>query len=176
MLTDAQWAMLEPLVEQCRPKGKPHRTICVARLRFTAAVSAASARYTSAESKCASAESYICVVVSGDPYVALALAAKADPQKQDPRTLVEESILYFSQPPPIKGRPLLTATHLALHDPLTELPNRRFFMELAQKTIQQSHRTTFETPSSPMDTPYNTSAASMVRRRWVTTMNCARSA
>jgi transposase len=22
MLTDAQWAMLEPLVEQCRPKGK----------------------------------------------------------------------------------------------------------------------------------------------------------
>ena len=26
MLTDAQWAMLEPLVEQCRPKGKtpPH--------------------------------------------------------------------------------------------------------------------------------------------------------
>ncbi len=26
MLTDAQWGMLEPLVEQCRPKGKtpPH--------------------------------------------------------------------------------------------------------------------------------------------------------
>jgi hypothetical protein len=22
MLTDTQWAMLEPLVEQCRPKGK----------------------------------------------------------------------------------------------------------------------------------------------------------
>jgi hypothetical protein len=22
MLTDPQWAMLEPLVEQCRPKGK----------------------------------------------------------------------------------------------------------------------------------------------------------
>jgi transposase len=33
MLTDAQWAMLEPLVEQCRPRAKPHRTICVARWR-----------------------------------------------------------------------------------------------------------------------------------------------
>ena len=31
--------------------------------------------------------------------------------------------------------------HLALHDPLTELPNRRFFMELAHKTISQAHRT-----------------------------------
>ena len=32
-------------------------------------------------------------------------------------------------------------SHLALHDPLTELPNRRFFMELAQKTISQAQRT-----------------------------------
>jgi diguanylate cyclase (GGDEF)-like protein len=31
--------------------------------------------------------------------------------------------------------------HLALHDPLTELPNRRFFMELAHKTISQAQRT-----------------------------------
>ena len=31
--------------------------------------------------------------------------------------------------------------HLALHDPLTDLPNRRFFMELAHKTISQAHRT-----------------------------------
>jgi len=30
--------------------------------------------------------------------------------------------------------------HLALHDPLTDLPNRRFFMELAQKTIAQAQR------------------------------------
>jgi diguanylate cyclase len=30
--------------------------------------------------------------------------------------------------------------HLALHDPLTDLPNRRFFLELAQKTISLSHR------------------------------------
>ena len=36
--------------------------------------------------------------------------------------------------------------------------------------------TTFETPSSPMDTPYSVSAASIVRFWWVTTMNCARSA
>ena len=31
--------------------------------------------------------------------------------------------------------------HLALHDPLTDLPNRRFFMELAQKAISRAHRT-----------------------------------
>jgi diguanylate cyclase (GGDEF)-like protein len=31
--------------------------------------------------------------------------------------------------------------HLALHDPLTEMPNRRFFMELAQKAISRAHRT-----------------------------------
>jgi diguanylate cyclase (GGDEF)-like protein/PAS domain S-box-containing protein len=31
--------------------------------------------------------------------------------------------------------------HLALHDPLTDLPNRRFFMELAHKTISQAQRT-----------------------------------
>ncbi|MGH7505965.1 MAG: diguanylate cyclase, partial [Longimicrobiales bacterium] len=31
--------------------------------------------------------------------------------------------------------------HLALHDPLTELPNRRFFMELAYKAISQARRT-----------------------------------
>jgi diguanylate cyclase (GGDEF)-like protein len=31
--------------------------------------------------------------------------------------------------------------HLALHDPLTELPNRRFFMELAQKNIALAQRT-----------------------------------
>jgi diguanylate cyclase (GGDEF)-like protein/PAS domain S-box-containing protein len=31
--------------------------------------------------------------------------------------------------------------HLALHDPLTELPNRRFFMELANKAIAQAQRT-----------------------------------
>lgn len=31
--------------------------------------------------------------------------------------------------------------HLALHDPLTELPNRRFFIELANKTISQAQRT-----------------------------------
>jgi diguanylate cyclase (GGDEF)-like protein/PAS domain S-box-containing protein len=30
--------------------------------------------------------------------------------------------------------------HLALHDPLTDLPNRRFFMELAQKTISGARR------------------------------------
>src|SRR3954469_3234743 len=36
--------------------------------------------------------------------------------------------------------------------------------------------TTFETPSSPIDTPYRGSAASIVRFWWVTTMNCARSA
>ena len=30
--------------------------------------------------------------------------------------------------------------HLALHDPLTELPNRRFFMELAAKSISLAHR------------------------------------
>ncbi|MGH7444158.1 MAG: putative bifunctional diguanylate cyclase/phosphodiesterase, partial [Longimicrobiales bacterium] len=30
--------------------------------------------------------------------------------------------------------------HLALHDPLTELPNRRFFMELAHKTIAHAQR------------------------------------
>jgi diguanylate cyclase (GGDEF)-like protein len=30
--------------------------------------------------------------------------------------------------------------HLALHDSLTELPNRRFFMELAQKNISQAQR------------------------------------
>lgn len=33
MLTDAQWAMLEPLVEQCRPRGKPHRWICAGHSR-----------------------------------------------------------------------------------------------------------------------------------------------
>jgi diguanylate cyclase (GGDEF)-like protein/PAS domain S-box-containing protein len=31
--------------------------------------------------------------------------------------------------------------HLALHDPLTDLPNRRFFMELAYKAISQAQRT-----------------------------------
>jgi diguanylate cyclase len=31
--------------------------------------------------------------------------------------------------------------HLALHDPLTELPNRRFFMELAYKAMSQAQRT-----------------------------------
>ncbi|MEX2284896.1 MAG: EAL domain-containing protein [Gemmatimonadota bacterium] len=31
--------------------------------------------------------------------------------------------------------------HLALHDPLTELPNRRFFMELAHKAVALAHRT-----------------------------------
>jgi diguanylate cyclase (GGDEF)-like protein len=31
--------------------------------------------------------------------------------------------------------------HLALHDSLTELPNRRFFLELAHKTIAQAQRT-----------------------------------
>jgi diguanylate cyclase (GGDEF)-like protein/PAS domain S-box-containing protein len=30
--------------------------------------------------------------------------------------------------------------HLALHDSLTDLPNRRFFMELAQKTLAQAQR------------------------------------
>ena len=28
MLTDTQWATLEPLVEWCRPKGKPRRGAC----------------------------------------------------------------------------------------------------------------------------------------------------
>ena len=36
--------------------------------------------------------------------------------------------------------------------------------------------TIWEIPSPPMVTPYSTSAASMVRFWWVTTMNCARSA
>jgi diguanylate cyclase (GGDEF)-like protein/PAS domain S-box-containing protein len=31
--------------------------------------------------------------------------------------------------------------HLALHDPLTDLPNRRFFMELVGKTASQAQRT-----------------------------------
>jgi diguanylate cyclase len=31
--------------------------------------------------------------------------------------------------------------HLALHDPLTEVPNRRFFMELSQKALSQAQRT-----------------------------------
>jgi diguanylate cyclase (GGDEF)-like protein/PAS domain S-box-containing protein len=31
--------------------------------------------------------------------------------------------------------------HLALHDPLTELPNRRFFLELASKAVAHSQRT-----------------------------------
>ena len=35
---------------------------------------------------------------------------------------------------------------------------------------------TCETPSSPIETPYSVSAASIVRFWWVTTMNCARSA
>jgi diguanylate cyclase (GGDEF)-like protein/PAS domain S-box-containing protein len=30
--------------------------------------------------------------------------------------------------------------HLALHDPLTDLPNRRLFMELASKSISHAHR------------------------------------
>jgi transposase len=28
MLTDGQWAVLEPLIEACRPKGRPSRRIC----------------------------------------------------------------------------------------------------------------------------------------------------
>ncbi|MEO8335526.1 MAG: EAL domain-containing protein [bacterium] len=35
----------------------------------------------------------------------------------------------------------LRLAHLALHDALTELPNRRFFMELAQKNIALAQRT-----------------------------------
>ena len=35
---------------------------------------------------------------------------------------------------------------------------------------------TLEMPSSPIDTPYSQSAASIVRFWWVITMNCARSA
>ena len=33
MLTDAQWAMLEPLVEQCRPEGQDPATGSAAHVR-----------------------------------------------------------------------------------------------------------------------------------------------